>query len=86
VVCVGLIGLQLLGQANTRHISETFLCGFSIIGGMGVVLLWAVVTMLRLGIEIRNCAVAGEMIQARKVMKTQQQEREKVEREKRGGR
>ena len=68
-VCVGLIGLQLLGQANTKHISETFLCGFSIIGGMGVVMLWAVVTVLRLGIEIRNCAVAGENIAVRKAMK-----------------
>ncbi len=54
-VCVGLMVLQILGQANIRGIEEKFICGFSIIGGLVVVLLWAVVTVLRLGIELRNC-------------------------------
>ena len=51
VACVTLMVLQILGLANVKNMGEKFLCGFGMIGALGVVALCSLITMLRMSVE-----------------------------------
>jgi len=78
-----LIVAHLIGQTDIWSMKEWLICGLTVEGLMGLVMLWAAVTLLRLAIELRNCVVAGQNIETRKHIKMQQQEKERQEREQR---
>ncbi|MCL2641064.1 MAG: hypothetical protein FWD53_09495 [Phycisphaerales bacterium] len=76
-----LAAAQWIGQTNVLSMEKTWLfCGFSIVGMVGLVMLWTVVTLLRLAGELRNCLVTGQNIEARK---QHQQEKEREAKEQR---
>jgi hypothetical protein len=67
-VCLLMIILHLAQVASTAHLMF-FFCAFPMIGGMGLVILWAALTLVRLGLELRQCAVAGQTIVTRQAMR-----------------
>jgi hypothetical protein len=70
-----LADVRKVDAAGNQVFSQYFLCGFSTIAALAVVVLWTTITLLRLGIELRNCVAAGLAIEARKAMKAKAQEK-----------
>ena len=80
-----LITAQIFGQTNIKiwRLKEWLFCGITIEAIMALIMLWAVLTLLRFAIELRNCATAGKDIELRKNQKIQQQQAERDAKQKR---
>lgn len=61
VVCATLFGLIAL-ELDKGDFPQFFMCSFPLVSGLGVILLWTMITLLRLALDMRNSAGAGEAI------------------------
>jgi hypothetical protein len=66
-LCLILMALQLLGMAQMDHMMW-FFC-VPVFGLVAGVMIWAVWTFVRAGLDLRQCAVAGQTIVARQAMR-----------------
>ena len=65
IMCVFFIILQYFGIANVGYL-QFFFCSFPMVGGLIAIILWAMVTLIRMGFEIWQCAVTASVIAEKK--------------------
>jgi hypothetical protein len=66
LVCVSLMILRSLELTTPVHLGF-FPCSFPMIGGMTALLLWAIITLMLMGANLRAAAIAGAQITARRI-------------------
>ena len=64
-VCATLLVIQELDLITSVHLMF-FTCSFPMIGGFMVILCWAMITLLRMGLDMRAAAQAGAAITSRR--------------------
>lgn len=70
LVCFALMIIQAFELTTSVHLMF-FFCSFPMIAGFVAILLWGIVVVLRLALDIRASATAGEAIAARRAQWTQ---------------
>jgi len=66
VVCLVLLGIQFFDMTE-RTYYMMFMCSFPMVVGLLVILAWGMITLMRLGFDMRQAATAGELITVRRM-------------------
>jgi hypothetical protein len=73
-VCITLFFIQLF-EMNKGDYPMFFMCSFPLVAGLVTLLVWAMITLLRMGLEMRVSATAGENIAAQRAQKMARKQR-----------
>jgi hypothetical protein len=75
VTCLIMAGMQLAKVDGAEIVQYSFICVFPLIGLTAGLVLYAIFSLVRYGLEMRNCAAAGYAIASRQAMRAAQAKR-----------